>query len=75
MADETTRDRIRSAIEEWAEQWRHPHGTLLSALTDEEVADLVERIKRALRGEDVAPAGGQHPGEIGVTWEGRPGLN
>ena len=43
MADETTRDRIRAAIEEWAEQWQHPHGTLLSALTEEEVADLVER--------------------------------
>ena len=49
MADETTQARIRTAIEEWAEQWRHPHGTLLSALTEEEVADLVERIDRALQ--------------------------
>lgn len=51
MADETTtsRGRIHAAIADWAATWRHPHGSLLG-LSDEERADLAERIDQALFG-------------------------
>lgn len=54
MADATNQARIRAAIKQWAERYRHPHGTLLSALAVREVDDLVECIDRALQEDDQA---------------------
>ncbi len=55
-SENSTRAVIRAAIEEWAQQWRHPFGTV-SEHADEERDDLAGRIERALspiRHEDTA---------------------